>query len=128
MSFIENLSEHGFKFALASFAKRKKIDIVLKKLGLTKTFPIIVSGEDEIEHGKPAPDIFLKAAEKAGVKPNECMVFEYAKNGIEAAKSAGMFAIGIHNKFAEERLGLKQDLSQSDFQANTLENLGFESS
>lgn len=126
MSLIHDLTKHGFRFVLASSAKRRKIDIVLGKLGLTQVFPIIVSGEDEIEHGKPAPDIFLKATEKADVNPNECMVFEDAKNGIESAKAAGIFTVGVHNKLAEERLGLRQDLSKSDIQIDGLDNISFE--
>lgn len=60
---IASLKSGGLKLAIASSARRNKIDIVLRKLGLEENFPItsIVSGEDDIEHGKPAPDIYLEA-------------------------------------------------------------------
>lgn len=111
-----------YTLVLASSAKRKKIEIVLKILHLdVNTFDAIVSGEDEIEHGKPAPDIFLKAAEKIGVTDmRTCLVLEDAKNGVEAAKAAGMKAIGVHNLFAQERLGLRQDLHIADLEVNNL--------
>jgi len=125
-SLIQALVSHNFSLVLASSAKKEKIDIILKKLELTGAFPIIVSGEDEIGHGKPAPDIFLKAAQKAGVRPGECMVFEDARNGVEAAKTAGMYAIGVHNKFAMGRLGLKQNLTDADIQVYGLDSLSFE--
>jgi len=123
---IKELVNHDFRLVLASSAKKQKIDIVLKKLKLTEVFPIIVSGEDEMVHGKPSPDIFLKAAQKTGVRPDECMVFEDAKNGVEAAKAGGMYVVGVHNKFAMERLGLKQNLDQADIQVYGLGNISFE--
>lgn len=121
---INWLKKKGYKLVLASSAKKTKIVIVLKKLSLLfNIFEGFVSGEDEIKHGKPAPDIFLKAAEKARVKPKQCLVLEDAKNGVEAAKAAGMYCIGVHNKFTYQRLGIKQDLSKADLQVHGLNEI-----
>lgn len=119
---IGSLKKTGFDLAIASSAIRPKIDIVLGELNLAKDFKAIVSGE-EIKHGKPAPDIFLKAAKDVGIEPGKCVVLEDAKNGILAAKAAGMYAIGVHNKFDFEKLGIKQDLSMADFEVDSLEQI-----
>jgi HAD superfamily hydrolase (TIGR01509 family) len=116
-----NILTGKYILVLASSAKRKKIDIVLKELKLANIFNAIVSGEDEIKHGKPQPDIFLKAAEKVGItEMNSCLVLEDAKNGVEEAKAADMKVIGVYNKFAQERLGLRQDLHISDLEVDNL--------
>ncbi len=120
---ITELKDKGYKLAVASSAPRRKIDIVLDTFGYSTVFEAIVSGEDEIKHGKPAPDIFLKAAEKLGIAPSKCLVLEDAKNGIEATKAAGMYCIGVHNQFAYERLGIRQDLSKADRQVESLKDV-----
>ncbi len=53
-----------------------------------------MSGED-VEHGKPAPEIYLTVAERLGVHPSQCAVIEDSLNGVKAAKSAGMFRIAV---------------------------------
>lgn len=71
--------------------------LVLKKLGavgLAERFHTIVGG-DEVEHGKPAPDIFLEAARRLGVAPAGCVVLEDSDNGVRAAHAAGMRAIMV---------------------------------
>ncbi len=112
-----------YRLALSSSSRRDKINLVLRKLHLEDAFEAIVSGENEIEHGKPAPDIFLKAAEKIGISPSECLVLEDANNGVEAAKAAGMRAVGVHNQFTFQRLGIRQDLGAADLQINGLYEL-----
>lgn len=67
---------------------------ILKSLEITEMFDYVVN-PDEIEYGKPAPDIFLRGAEVVGVAPENCVGIEDAQAGIEAIKSANMFAIGI---------------------------------
>lgn len=117
---------HDYKRALASSSKHQKINAVLKKLRLETFFDAIVSGGDDINHGKPAPDTFLKAAEKLGVKPENCLVLEDANSGVLAAKAAGMHCIGVHNKFCFERIGLKQDLSEADLEVNSLSEISLD--
>lgn len=123
---INSLGKADYKLALASSARLEKINIILKKLELTAIFDKIISGEDEIKHGKPAPDIFLKAAEKLNVKPKYCLVLEDAQNGVEAAKRAGMRCIGVHNKYTLKKLGIKQNLSNADLQVNSLMEVNLE--
>jgi HAD superfamily hydrolase (TIGR01509 family) len=64
----------------------------LELIGLGQTFPIVVTPED-VEHGKPAPDMFLLAAERMGVPARDCVVFEDSVLGLEAAKRAGMASV-----------------------------------
>ncbi len=120
---VDSCKKRGYRLALASSATRAKIDIVLNKFGLNDLFEVVVSGEDEIKHGKPAPDIFLTAAKKLAIIPSQCLVLEDAKNGIEAAKRAGMLCIGVHNQYNYEKLGIKQDLSAADLQVSGLDEL-----
>ena len=76
-------------YAIVSGSPRASIHSTLKTLGLTHHFPVIVGAED-YEHGKPAPDPFLKGAALLGVAPERCLVFEDAQAGIDSAKAAGM--------------------------------------
>jgi HAD superfamily hydrolase (TIGR01509 family) len=124
---VSALEAGGLKLAIASSARRTKIDMVLDKLGLKHKFPAeaIVSGEDDIEHGKPAPDIYLEAARKVKSTPGQCIGFEDAKNGVESINAAGMYAIGVHNQFARERLGVTQDLSEAKIQVDKLSHLTY---
>lgn len=105
---IEDLYKNNRDLALASSSSIKSIKIVLDMFNLGKFFETIVSGY-EVESGKPAPDIFLYAAKRLGVQPEDCVVIEDSENGIEAAKSAGMKCIGFKNLNSG-----KQDLSSAD--------------
>lgn len=105
---LANLKEHNIKTAIASSSERLFIDTVVTKFGLHDYFDIIVSGDD-IKNSKPAPDIFLKAANLLSVEPAKCLVIEDSKNGTIAAKAAEMKCVG----FANPNSG-KQDLSQAD--------------
>jgi beta-phosphoglucomutase-like phosphatase (HAD superfamily) len=69
----------------------------------SETFDAIVAGDD-VEHKKPAPDIFLLAAEKIGLNPKDCLVIEDAPSGIKAAKAAGCKCLAITSSFAPEKL------------------------
>ena len=95
--------------AIASSSPPVFIKAVLRKFDLLDHFECVVSGE-EVERGKPAPDVYLKAAELLGVKPQDCMVLEDARHGVAAAKAAGMKCIGFVNPNSGN-----QDLSQADY-------------
>jgi HAD superfamily hydrolase (TIGR01509 family) len=89
---------HGRKnLALASSSYRDAVDGVLTGLGITRYFQVIVTGLD-VSHVKPAPDIFLAAAEQLRVSPAECVVLEDAEKGVIAANLAGMRCIAIPNQ------------------------------
>jgi HAD superfamily hydrolase (TIGR01509 family) len=101
---LRKLQEMGIKFALGSSADRIKVDANLKAAGIpTEWFSAIISGEN-VYHKKPAPDIFLQAAQAMSVQPADCIVIEDAVSGIRAAKAGGMKCIAITTSFSEEEL------------------------
>ena len=91
---LKDLQDKGVKLALCSSSKNART--ILEKLGGKDFFDAIVDGYD-ITRTKPDPEIFLLAAERLGVEPAECVVFEDAESGIEAAKRAGMGCVGVGN-------------------------------
>ncbi len=94
----------GLLMAVASSADEIKVRANLEKIGLPMKFwDAVVWGED-VKNKKPAPDIFLSAAEKLGVNPAECVVVEDAVNGVQAAHSAGMRCIAVTHTFPADRL------------------------
>jgi HAD superfamily hydrolase (TIGR01509 family) len=83
--------------AVASSSNRKVIDLVLEQAGLADAFAATVSSE-EVERGKPAPDVYLEAARRMGVEPESCAAIEDSGNGIRSAHAAGMAVIAVPNK------------------------------
>jgi len=114
---LNSLEDEGMTLAIASSAPRENIDIVLKALGIEDKFRAVVSGDD-VERGKPSPDIFLLAAQRIGIKPKNCLVIEDAQNGVEAAKRAGMTCIAVPNQFTQD-----QDFSRADAVVQGLEDI-----
>ncbi len=101
---INELKARGYKLAVASASDLKKVSCNLSCIGVELSlFDAIVTGSD-VERKKPAPDIFLLAAEKAGLAPDSCIVAEDALSGVMAAKSAGMTAVGVTTSFPKEKL------------------------
>ncbi len=94
----------AFALALASGSERAVIDEVLRLEGLSRLFPVSVSAA-EVRHGKPAPDIFLRAAELLGIRPGACWVIEDSKPGIAAGLAAGMRVIAVTNTHPASELG-----------------------
>jgi beta-phosphoglucomutase len=88
------LHEAGYKQALASSAPMANIDVVIEVLNLKRYLEALVSGEN-VPHGKPAPDVFLKAAEELGIAPDKSLVIEDAVHGVEAAHAGGMRCISV---------------------------------
>ncbi|MGC4092241.1 MAG: HAD family phosphatase [Polyangiaceae bacterium] len=78
-----------FPLAIASGSDRRTVEQTLRNLGIERHFRAIVTAEDVV-HGKPAPDMFLLAAERIGVAPERCVVFEDSLLGIEGARRANM--------------------------------------
>lgn len=107
---IKNLKDCGKRIAFASASRNCKR--VLEKVGLIKLGDAIVDGND-IKKGKPDPDIFLSSAERLGCQPQECVVFEDAVLGIEAAVNAKMICVGIDHYHDPERL-IKANLVVED--------------
>ncbi len=96
------LRGRGVKLAVASSAPIENRAMVLDGLGWNDTFDVIVANEGL--RGKPEPDIFLAAAERLGIEPKACLVFEDAVNGVVAARAAGMNVIGITTNVPAEAL------------------------
>jgi beta-phosphoglucomutase len=92
LEFLQQLKKNGYKIALGSASKNA--EIILAKTGLTDWFDLIIDG-NKVSKSKPDPEVFLKGAMGLGVEPEECIVFEDAQAGIEAAKAGNMRAIGI---------------------------------
>ena len=99
---LAKLSPRG-PLALASGSRHPTINAVLAMRGLRRFFRVVVSSED-VAHGKPAPDIFLRTAELLEVAPNECCVIEDSASGVEAALAADMTVIAITNSLPAEKL------------------------
>ena len=105
--FIIDLYNHGVSLAVASSSPMDAIRYNLHSLGLEPYFDHLISGMD-LPHSKPAPDIFLLALNKLGVKANECVVIEDSTNGVNASYAAKIPCIGFLNKNSG-----KQNLSKA---------------
>jgi beta-phosphoglucomutase len=92
--FIENLRGRGIKVALGSASKNARL--ILNRIGLVNHFDTIVDGT-RVVNAKPNPEVFLIAASDLGVTPAECLVFEDAEAGVEAAINGGMRCVGVGN-------------------------------
>lgn len=95
---LDRLTAHGIPVAVATSAPAPNVTHTLDELGLTDRFAVIVRS-DEVAHGKPAPDVYLRAAERIGVLPSACLAFEDAPVGVAAAVSAGMRCLAITTTF-----------------------------
>jgi beta-phosphoglucomutase family hydrolase len=115
---LQQLKDHDIRIALATSSRKKKMKLVLELTGLLPYFEEIVTG-DEVGKSKPAPDIFLRAAEKLKLSPNECLVLEDASNGVKAAKNAKMKCVAITTTHTAEQL------SEADLVIDSFEQLDF---
>jgi HAD superfamily hydrolase (TIGR01509 family) len=95
---VERLKASGISTALATSAPEANVTHTLRELGLEGTFAVIVRG-DQVPRGKPAPDVFIEAARRLGVAPEDCLVFEDAPMGIAAAHAAGMRVVALTTSF-----------------------------
>ena len=91
---LQFLKQNGVKMAVASGSAKYEIDWKLGETGIIDYFDAFAGG-DEVEHCKPAPDVFLLAAERLGVKPEDCYIFEDSSLGIKAGHTAGMKCFGV---------------------------------
>jgi beta-phosphoglucomutase len=103
VEFLETSRELGIKMAVATAAPTANVEFILDGLDLRKYFAAVTTAAD-ISNGKPDPEIFFASAEKLGVEPRNCLVFEDALNGFEAAHRAGMKSIGIATVNPIERI------------------------
>lgn len=101
--FLDALGAAGIPRVLATSAVPENIERVLGRLELAGKFEAVVSAVD-VRHGKPHPEVYLKAAERAGKPPGLCLVIEDALPGIEAAKAAGAYCLGLSTSQPAETL------------------------
>lgn len=94
LELLEELTAEEVPCAIASSTERKNLEVGLGLLGLREYFSVIISGDD-VEHGKPDPEAYLKAAEGLGLEAVDCVVFEDAPMGIRAGLTAGAKVVGI---------------------------------
>jgi len=122
--FIEECHAQGITMAVASAAIAKNVNFLIAALGLRDNFREVLTG-DEISHPKPDPEIYVKTADKLGVNPAACVVFEDSFVGIEAAKRAGMKCVAIASTFSAEDLGREThaDLIVPSFETVSLQTL-----
>ncbi|HWA10910.1 MAG TPA: HAD family phosphatase [Opitutaceae bacterium] len=106
--FLERLRAAGVPCCIGSSTHRENIATIIHVLGLEKFFAGMVTAED-VSHGKPHPDVFLRAAAKIGREPARCVVFEDAFAGIEAAHAGGMKVVGVATTHAPELLHGRAD-------------------
>ncbi len=100
---LEALDEAGVWLAIGSSGPRANLELTVTVCGLDGRFTAIVGLED-ITRGKPDPEVFLLAAQRAEVAPSRCVVFEDAPVGIQAARAAGMIAVGVGTTHPVEHL------------------------
>ncbi|MCS6770632.1 MAG: HAD family phosphatase [Kiritimatiellae bacterium] len=91
---LRSLRDSGIPCAAASNADRINVDFVIDGLSLRPFFHVVLS-RDDVQRGKPDPEMFVLAAARMGVPPRRCLVFEDSATGFEAAARAGMLAIGV---------------------------------
>ena len=118
--FIAFLKEKGIKIAIGSASKNTPL--ILKKTGIVDKFDAISCGLDT-QKSKPDPEVFLIAAKKLGIQPNECVVIEDSDAGIKAAKDGGMYAVAVgaavNNQIADYSA---MSLDKWDYRNNELFN------
>ncbi len=100
---LDVLKARGYLIAVGSSSKNARY--ILGKIGYGDYFHAVVDGND-IERGKPNPEVFLKAAQRLRLSPEECYVVEDAKTGIDAALAGGFTAVGIHDAAGYEKTNI----------------------
>lgn len=94
LELLEALRDHGVPYALASNSTEEFVRRTLRAAGVEDRFEIVVTADD-VEHGKPAPDIYLETCRRIGCRPAECVALEDSPPGVTSAHRAGMFVVGV---------------------------------
>lgn len=115
-AFLQRLRDAGVPTCIGSSTHRENIATILGVMGFTGLFGGMVTAED-VSHGKPDPEVFLKAAAVTGCAPNRCVVFEDALAGIQAARAGCMKVVGVATTHPAD------DLTMTDRVVNRLDEL-----
>lgn len=119
LSLIKELKLAGLKLAVATSSSPEVAKVLLNRCEIAAYFDAIVT-TSEAGKSKPAPDVYLLAAQKIGIPPSNCIVFEDSPNGLSAAKSAGMYGIAVQTSSVNVN-----ELSAADFLIQTFEGMTF---
>lgn len=111
------LADEGYELAIGTSLDRDYVNLVLDRLGIPDAFKVIVTS-DEIKNGKPHPETYLTVIQRLGMQPDECVVLEDAKSGIQSARAAGAYCIAIENPDA-----VAQDTSQANITVSSLDGV-----
>ncbi|MFB0908156.1 MAG: HAD family phosphatase [Spirosomataceae bacterium] len=103
VNFIENLHANGIKTGVATSAPIENMQLILPALGLDKIMGSMLAEGDVTKH-KPEPEVYLKSAINLGVEPENCVVFEDSKSGVQAGINAGMKVVGVKTTYNELQL------------------------
>ncbi len=115
-AFVETLASQAVPRAVGTSASRRDAEAMLTEVGLRRHFEVIVTAED-VQWGKPNPEVYLKAAEGLGRPPKTCLVFEDSLVGVHAARNAGMRVIGVTSSHTgRELLTAGAERAIADFQ------------
>jgi HAD superfamily hydrolase (TIGR01509 family) len=107
--YLKLLKSNKKTIILATSTIKDFVDIIVQKLGLSDYFNFIITAED-IKNGKPNPEIFLLAMQKANISKQDAVIFEDSKNGISAGLASGILCIGIHTQGLNDKWVQKADI------------------
>lgn len=108
--FLHHCLDKGIKLGIATSNSRQLVEAVANARGFGKDFDCIMTA-CEVEKGKPSPDIYLAVADKLGVKPADCLVFEDITPGIMAGKNAGMRVCAVEDDYSMRQIEEKKALA-----------------
>ncbi len=103
LDFLYDLKAHGFKTAIATSAPQANLELIVEQLQIASEMESMLASEDVKLH-KPHAEVYLKSAEKIGVAPENCLVFEDSFSGVTAALNAGMRVIGVLSTHTKEQI------------------------
>ena len=121
-AFLQDLKNHGVKTAVATSAPRANLDLISGKLDLPASMDSFMASEDVTRH-KPDPQVYLTSAERLGMKPEDCVVFEDSFSGVSAAINAGMKVVGVLSSHSKEELPPCDEYIE-DYSGMTFERVG----
>lgn len=101
---LNALDDAGIPYAIGSNGPHAKMDVTLTRTGLKARLLGRIYSREDVPNAKPAPDVYLKAANDAGIDPSRCVVIEDSASGAKAGVAAGMFTIGFHAETPKDRL------------------------
>lgn len=117
---LKDLQKHNIPLAIATSAQPERANLVMNGLGVNQYFKVVVTAED-VKRSKPAPDVYLAAAEQLGAASKRCVVIEDAEVGVAAGKAAGMKVIAVPGEFTK-----KMDFRLADKRVESLSDLDYD--